>query len=63
MCCGAIHWSGIKKVVFALSQDNVRIMTSPTENQTPLDLLRSKEIFARSTKKIEALARNYWSSN
>jgi hypothetical protein len=36
------------------ASDKARIM-SPTENQTPLNLLRSKEFFARSTKKLKLL--------
>jgi len=47
MCAGAIYWTGIGRVVFALSQDGLgRYVDGPTLN------LPCQEVFARGQKTI-----------
>lgn len=54
MCSGAIYWSGINRVVFALSEAGLLEMTgSDVENSTLA--LPSREVFARGQRKIEVL--------
>ena len=51
MCAGAIYWTGIGRVVFALAETGLlRYTGSHTENPT-LDL-PCREVFARGQKKI-----------
>jgi tRNA(Arg) A34 adenosine deaminase TadA len=51
MCAGAIYWTGIGRVVFALAETGLQRYTgSHTENPT-LDL-PCREVFARGQKKI-----------
>lgn len=52
MCSGAIYWSGIGRVVFALSSDQLNAMVSSEEGIPPLHL-SSREVFARGGRTIE----------
>lgn len=50
MCAGAIHWSGIARVVFALSESDLNAMVGP--DQAPLRL-PCREVFARAARAVE----------
>lgn len=56
MCAGAIHWSGIGRVVFALSEDGLYAMTSDgthLDNETMS--LPCREVFARCVRPVEVI--------
>jgi tRNA(Arg) A34 adenosine deaminase TadA len=52
MCAGAIHWSGIGRVVYALSQERLRRLTGH-DPAGGLPGLSCREVFARFTGPIE----------
>lgn len=52
MCAGAIHWSGIGRVVFALSQERLYQVTSESLEDKPLRL-SCREVFSRCGRQIE----------
>ena len=51
MCAGAIYWSGIGRVVFALSEEGLAGMVEEEEGVPPLRL-PSREVFARGGRAI-----------
>ena len=51
MCAGAIYWSGIGRVVFALSEQGLADMVDDEEGVPPLRL-PSREVFARGGRTI-----------
>jgi tRNA(Arg) A34 adenosine deaminase TadA len=51
MCAGAIYWSGIGRVVFALSEQGLADMVADEEGVPPLRL-PSREVFARGGRPI-----------
>jgi tRNA(Arg) A34 adenosine deaminase TadA len=51
MCAGAIYWTGIGRVVFALSEKGLLQFTGGDEENPTLDL-PCREVFARGQKKI-----------
>ncbi len=51
MCAGAIYWTGIGRVVFALSETGLMRYTGSHEQNPTLDL-PCREVFARGQKKI-----------
>lgn len=51
MCAGAIYWTGIGRVVFALSETGLMKYTGSHEENPTLDL-PCREVFARGQKKI-----------
>ncbi len=52
MCAAAIHWSGIGRVVFALSEDGLYTLTGAhPENETMH--LPCREVFARCDRQID----------
>ncbi|GIM94029.1 nucleoside deaminase [Paractinoplanes toevensis] len=51
MCAGAIYWSGIGRMVFALSEDGLAAMVTEEEGVPPLRL-PSREVFARGGREI-----------
>ena len=56
MCAGAIHWSGVSRVVYALSEDGLYAMTSSgshLDNQTMS--LPCREVFARCVRPVEVV--------
>ena len=56
MCAGAIHWSGIGRVVFALGEEGLYAMTSDgahPDNETMA--LPSREVFARCVRPVEVI--------
>ena len=54
MCAGAIHWGGVGRVVFALSEASLYAMIGrPFENETMQ--LPCREVFARSGRPVEVI--------
>jgi tRNA(Arg) A34 adenosine deaminase TadA len=53
MCAGAIYWSGIGRVVFALSEDDLAGMVEEEEGVPPLRL-PCREVWARGGRAIVA---------
>jgi tRNA(Arg) A34 adenosine deaminase TadA len=51
MCAGAIYWGNVRRVVFALSQDELRRITSSNPENMQLTI-RSQEILARGDHKV-----------
>jgi tRNA(Arg) A34 adenosine deaminase TadA len=51
MCAGAIYWTGIGRVVFALAETGLMRYTGSHEENPTLDL-PCREVFARGQKKI-----------
>ncbi|PKO00577.1 MAG: hypothetical protein CVU42_03275 [Chloroflexi bacterium HGW-Chloroflexi-4] len=52
MCAGAIYWSGIKRVVFALSEIDLYEIVGPSPDHL---YLPCREVFSHSQRKIEVL--------
>jgi tRNA(Arg) A34 adenosine deaminase TadA len=52
MCAGAIYWSQIGRVVFALSEVDLYEIVGPSPNQL---VLSCREVFAHSERKIEVV--------
>ena len=52
MCSGAIHWSQIGRVVYALSETNLYDMVGPSPEHL---LLPCREVFSHSKRPIEIL--------
>jgi tRNA(Arg) A34 adenosine deaminase TadA len=50
MCAGAIFWSGIRKVVYALSEDGLYAMTGTSPESLKLTC---REVFARGGRPVE----------
>ena len=56
MCSGAIHWSGIGRVVFALSEDGLYAMTGDGTNPDNETMsLPCREVFARCVRPVEVV--------
>jgi len=51
MCAGAIYWGNVRRVVFALSQDEIRRITGGNPENMQLTMT-SREIFARGDHKV-----------
>jgi tRNA(Arg) A34 adenosine deaminase TadA len=49
MCAGAIYWSGIGRVVYALAEDALRVMTGD-DPANPTMALPCREVFARGQR-------------
>jgi tRNA(Arg) A34 adenosine deaminase TadA len=52
MCAGAIYWSGIPRVVFALSEAGLREIVAEQEGVPTLSL-PSREVFARGARPVD----------
>ena len=52
MCSGAIYWSGIGRVVYALSSDTLEAIVNDKQGDATL-ALRCREVFARGGRTIE----------
>jgi tRNA(Arg) A34 adenosine deaminase TadA len=52
MCAGAIYWSGINRVVFALSEIDLYEIVGPSPDHL---YLSCREVFSHSQRKIEVL--------
>ena len=50
MCAGAIHWSGIGRVVFALSESDLNEMVGPDQAHLRLPC---RVVFARAARPVE----------
>jgi len=51
MCAGAIYWGNVRRVVFALSQEEIRRITGGNPENMQLTI-SSREIFARGDHKV-----------
>jgi tRNA(Arg) A34 adenosine deaminase TadA len=54
MCAGAVYWSGIPRVVYALSEPRLRAMTG-NHPENPTLSLPCREVFARGQRRIEVI--------
>ncbi len=54
MCAGAIYWSGITKVVFALAESELNAMAANGPEHPPL-AMPSREVFAAGQRPIQVL--------
>jgi tRNA(Arg) A34 adenosine deaminase TadA len=52
MCAGAIYWSGIGRVVYALSSQTLETIVNDREGNATLSL-RCREVFDRGGRKVE----------
>jgi tRNA(Arg) A34 adenosine deaminase TadA len=52
MCAGAIHWGGVGRVVYALSEEQLYAFIGPSPDHM---LLPCREVFARSRRPVEVL--------
>jgi tRNA(Arg) A34 adenosine deaminase TadA len=52
MCAGAIYWSGIGRVVYALSSETLEAIVNDHEGDATLSL-RCREVFARGGRSVE----------
>lgn len=50
MCAAAIHWSGIGRVVFALSEEHLYELVGPSPDHL---MLPCREVFARTARSID----------
>jgi tRNA(Arg) A34 adenosine deaminase TadA len=51
MCAGAIYWANVRRVVFALSQDEIRRITGRSPENMQLEIT-CREIFARGNHRV-----------
>jgi tRNA(Arg) A34 adenosine deaminase TadA len=51
MCAGAIYWSGIARVVYALGEDELRAIVAEQEG-VPTMALPCREVFARGGRHV-----------
>ena len=51
MCAGAIYWSGIARVVYALSEEGLRAIVAEQEG-VPTMHLPCREVFARGGRAV-----------
>lgn len=54
MCAGAIYWAGIARVVFALPESELRLLTGANPANLTLQL-PCREVFARGQRDIEVI--------
>jgi tRNA(Arg) A34 adenosine deaminase TadA len=52
MCAGAIYWSGIGRVVYALSSETLQAIVNDPEGDSTL-ALPCRELFARGGRRVE----------
>lgn len=52
MCAGAIYWSGIGRVVYALPAERLHQLTGHAPGEAPL-VLTCREVFARCARAVE----------
>ena len=51
-CAGAIHWGGVGRLVYALSEEQLYALVGPSPDHL---LLPCREVFARSQRPVEVL--------
>jgi tRNA(Arg) A34 adenosine deaminase TadA len=54
MCAGAIYWANIGRVVYALSEQKLLVLTGANE-ENPTFSLPCREIFARGQRRVEVI--------
>jgi tRNA(Arg) A34 adenosine deaminase TadA len=54
MCAGAVYWSGISRVVYALSEERLLALTGD-HPANPTLWLPCREVFARGQRRIEVI--------
>lgn len=54
MCCGAIYWGNVGRVVYGVSETKLLELTGDDEQNPTFDL-PSRDVFARGQKKIEVV--------
>lgn len=54
MCAGAVYWSGISRVVYALSEERLLALTRD-HPENPTLSLPCREVFARGQRRIEII--------
>ncbi len=54
MCAGAVYWSGISRVVYALSEERLLKLTG-NHPENPTLALPCPEVFARGQRRIEVI--------
>ncbi len=54
MCSGAIYWSGVSRVVYALGEDALRAIVDAQEG-VPTLALPCREVFARGGRAVEVV--------
>lgn len=54
MCSGAIYWSGVGRVVYALSEEDLLALTQDNPQNDFLSL-HCREVFARGNRAVEVL--------
>ena len=52
MCAGAIYWASIGRVVYALSERRLLLLTGDNE-ENPTFSLPCREVFARGQRRVE----------
>lgn len=52
MCAGAIYWGNVRRVVFALSQAEIRRISGGNPENMQLEIT-SREIFARGDHRVQ----------
>jgi tRNA(Arg) A34 adenosine deaminase TadA len=52
MCAGAIYWGNVRRVVFALGQEDIRSITGDNPENFQLEL-SCREVFARGDHEVE----------
>lgn len=57
MCAGAIYWAGIGRVVFGLTEHDLKGLTGNHQDNPTLDL-PCREVFARGQRNVEVLGPN-----
>ncbi|MCX5559725.1 nucleoside deaminase [Streptomyces sp. NBC_00038] len=54
MCAGAVYWSGIGRVVYALGEDELLALTGAND-ENPTMALPCREVFAAGQRRIEVV--------
>ena len=54
MCAGAVYWTGIDRVVYAISETRLLAITG-SHAENPTLALPCREVFARGQRNIEVL--------
>ncbi|MGD0440958.1 MAG: nucleoside deaminase [Acidimicrobiales bacterium] len=54
MCAGAIYWAGIGRVVFGLSEKDLKLLTGNHPDNPTMDL-PCREVFARGQRRVDVL--------